>query len=196
MYEYLKGTIANKATGYVVLDVGGVGYRLVCDSYTANALNTGETAKVYTYMKAGDDGVSLFGFHRQEQKEMFEKLISISGVGPKAAVAVLSALKVNDIAAAVITNDEKAFLVASGIGKKIAQRICMELKEKIDMADAVGAEFDAGGELTMDAAADACAALVGLGYNRQEAVAAVSAVKNLGDTAEELVALALKRIGG
>lgn len=197
MYEYLHGEIVQKAAGYIVVDVGGIGYRLVADAYTIGALTTGEKAKVFTYLKAGEDGMTLFGFAAPEQKTMFEKLIAISGVGPKAAVAVLSALKVGDIAAAVISNDDKAFLAASGIGKKTAQRIVLELREKIDVSDAVGMEVGIDGvNVTSDAAGDACAALVGLGYNRQEALGAVSAVAGLGDTAEELVALALKRMGG
>jgi len=103
-------------------------------------------------------------------------------------------MRVNDIAAAVISNDDKAFTNVPGIGKKTAQRLVLELKEKVDFEDAVGMDMDMT-ELSQDAAAEAAAALTGLGYNRQEAVAAIAAVRSLGDTAEELVSLALKRMG-
>ncbi len=196
MYEYLKGKIAHRDTNYLVVDVGGVGYKVFADSFTLNTVKTGEEATIHTYLKVAEDEFTLYGFHQKEQRSMFEKLISISGVGPKAAISILSALRVNDIAAAIISNDDKAFTVAQGIGKKTAQRLVLELKEKVDFSEAIGTDADvpafAG---TTDAAADAAAALVGLGYNRQEAMNAIAAVKNLGDTAEELVSLALRRMG-
>ncbi|MDL2237926.1 Holliday junction branch migration protein RuvA [Christensenellaceae bacterium OttesenSCG-928-K19] len=196
MYEYIAGKVAHKATNYIVIDVGGVGYKIFADSFTINGAVSGEQATIYTYLKVAEDEMSLYGFARQEQKSMFEKLIGISGVGPKVALAVLSSMRVNDIAAAIFANDDKAFQNVPGIGKKTAQRLVLELKEKVDFQDAVGVDMaELPGMADMDAAADACAALVGLGYNRQEALAAVNAVKALGDTAEELVALALKRIG-
>ena len=138
--------------------------------------------------------MTLYGFSTQEQKTMFEKLLSISGIGPKAAASVLSVMRVNDIAAAVIANDDKAFTNVPGIGKKTAQRLVLELKEKVDFEDAVGGGPDMT-EIAQDAAAEAAAALICLGYNRQEAVAAIAAVRSLGDTAEDLVGLALKRMG-
>lgn len=196
MYSYIRGKVAQKAANYIVIDVGGVGYKLFSDNFSLNEAKTGTEATMHTYLKVAEDELTLYGFGREEQKNMFEKLISISGIGPKSALAILSGMRVNDIAAAIISGDDKAFTTAPGIGKKTAQRLVLELKEKIDFEEAVGidpevAELAAGG----DAAADACAALCGLGYNRQEALAAVAAVKSLGDTAEELVALALRRIG-
>ncbi len=194
MYAYISGEVAQKAATYAVIDVNGVGYLIYTDSFSLNNLKTGEKGKLYTYLKVAEDDMTLYGFGTVEQKTMFEKLLSISGIGPKAAAAVLSCMRVNDIAAAVISNDDKAFTNVPGIGKKTAQRLVLELKEKVDFEDAVGEGYDLS-ELSQDAAAEAAAALAGLGYNRQEAVAAVAAVKSLGDTAEELVALALKRIG-
>ncbi len=193
MYAYINGEVVHKGINQIIVDVGGVGYEIFTDTYTLNSLNTGEKHKVYTYLKTSDDGTSLYGFQTLEQKSMFLKLIAISGVGPKAAMAVLSALKVNDIAAAVISGDDKAFLSANGIGKKTAQRLVLELKEKVDFDDAVGISADFSTTAT-DAASEAVAALLGLGYTRQEALNAVSAVKSLGDTAEELVGLALRKM--
>lgn len=194
MYAYISGEVAQKAATYAVIDVGGVGYLIYTDSFSLNTLKTGEQGKLYTYLKVAEDDMALYGFATVEQKTMFEKLLSISGIGPKAAAAVLSCMRVNDIAAAVISNDDKAFTNVPGIGKKTAQRLVLELKEKVDFEDAVGEGFDPS-EASQDAAQEAAAALAGLGYNRQEAIAAVAAVKGLGDTAEELVSLALKRIG-
>ena len=196
MYEYLNGKVAHKGSSYLVIDIGGVGYKIVADTFTINGVTTGEIAKIYTYLKVAEDDMSLYGFYSQEQRTMFEKLISISGIGPKVGIAVLSSLKINDIAAAVISNDSKAFEVVPGVGKKMAQRLTLELKEKVDFTQAVGSDVDmddfAAGA---DAVSEACTALCGLGYTRQEAFTAVSAVKSLGDTPEELVSLALKRIG-
>lgn len=194
MYAYIAGEVVQKAAAYVVLDVGGIGYQIFTDTFSLNALKTGERAKLYTYLKVAEDDMTLYGFSAKEQKEMFEKLLSISGIGPKAAVSVLSVMRVNDIAAAVVSNDDKAFTNVPGIGKKTAQRLVLELKEKVELEDAIGFGADLS-EISQDAAAEAAAALVGLGYNRQEAVAAVAAVRNLGDTAEEFVSLALKRLG-
>ena len=194
MYAYIAGKVVQKAAAYAVLDVGGIGYRIFTDTFSLNAIRTGETARLYTYLKVAEDDMTLYGFSTQEQKTMFEKLLSISGIGPKAAASVLSVMRVNDIAAAVIANDDKAFTNVPGIGKKTAQRLVLELKEKVDFEDAVGGGPDMT-EIAQDAAAEAAAALIGLGYNRQEAVAAIAAVRSLGDTAEDLVGLALKRMG-
>ncbi|MEF9989971.1 MAG: Holliday junction branch migration protein RuvA [Christensenellaceae bacterium] len=193
MYAYIYGEVNFKSTNYVVIDVGGIGYKIFADTFTINSLNTGEKAKIYTYLRVSQDDLALYGFAGQEQKTMFEKLITISGIGPKVAMSVLSSMRPNDIAAAIISSDEKAFSNVSGIGKKTAQRLILELKEKVDFELATGADID-GSILTQDIVQEAAAALASLGYNRQEAVAAVAAVKNLGDSAEELVLLALKRL--
>ncbi len=197
MYGYIRGKITKKDTNYLIVDAHGVGYKIFCDSFTLGGVKTGEEATIYTYLKVAEGELSLYGFALEEQKNMFEKLISISGIGPKVALGVLSTMKVNDVAAAVISSDDKAFTNAPGVGKKMAQRLVLELKEKVNFEEAVGVELGGMADLagSTDAAADACAALVGLGYSRNEAFTAVSAVKNLGDTAEELVALALKRVG-
>ncbi len=194
MYAYIAGEVAKKAANYVVIDVNGVGYQIFTDTFSLNTLNTGEKGKLYTYLKVAEAEMTLYGFATIEQKTMFEKLITISGIGPKVAASVLCVMRVNDIAAAVISSDDKAFAAVPGIGKKTAQRLVLELKEKVDIEDAIGDGVDME-MFTQDASQEAVAALGGLGYNRQEAVAAIAAVKNLGDSAEELVALALKRIG-
>lgn len=194
MYAYISGEVVQKAANYAVIDAAGIGYQIYTDTFSLNMLKTGQQGKLFTYLKVAEDDMALYGFATMEQKNMFEKLLSISGIGPKAAISVLSVMQVNNIAAAVIANDDKAFIGVPGIGKKTAQRLILELKEKVDFEEAVGVDADMG-SLQQDAAVEATAALVSLGYNRQEAVAAVAAVKSLGDTAEDLVSLALKRIG-
>ena len=117
MYAYISGEVVQKAANYAVIDVNGVGYLIYTDSFSLGDLKTGTQGKLYTYLKVAEDDMTLYGFATVEQKAMFEKLLSISGVGPKAAAAVLSSMRVNDIAAAVISNDDKAFTNVPGIGK-------------------------------------------------------------------------------
>ncbi len=191
MYAYISGKAAQIGANYVVIDAGGVGYMVFTNSFSAGAFAVGGDAKLYTHLIVREDELSLYGFASVEEKTMFEKLISISGIGPKVALAILSALKVADIASAVVSANAAAFETVSGVGKKTAQRLVLELKEKVGVADTVGAgTFAAAG----NKAEEATEALMGLGYPRAEALTAVAAVQNLGDTAEDLVLLALKRI--
>ena len=128
-----------------------------------------------------------------EEREMFVRLIGVSGIGPKVALAILSAMKVSELAAAIITSDESAFERISGVGKKTAQRIIIDLAEKIAAEETVvegGLESGA-----IDKENEAVSALVALGYKKAEAARAVSSVRNLGDTSEELILMALKRMG-
>lgn len=191
MYAYVSGKAAQVGANYVVIDAGGVGYMVYTNSFSAGSVAAGGDAKLYTHLIVREDELSLYGFATVEEKAMFEKLISISGIGPKVALSILSALKVADIASAVVSANAAAFETVSGVGKKTAQRLVLELKEKVGIADTVGAgTFAAAGNKVEEAAE----ALMGLGYPRAEALTAIAAVQNLGDTAEDLVLLALKRI--
>lgn len=191
MYAFISGKAAQIGPNYIVIDAGGIGYFIFTNSFSAGSFSVGQEAKLYTRLIVREDELSLYGFATAEEKAMFEKLISISGIGPKVALSILSTLKVADIAAAAVSANAAAFETVSGVGKKTAQRLVLELKEKVDVSDAVGAGMGAG---FGNAVEEAATALINLGYQRAEAVAAVSAVKNLGDTAEELVLLALKRL--
>ena len=195
MYAYIKGTVEETGENYVVLEAAGVGYLIYTNSYALNNLKKGETAKLYTHFSVREDDQSLYGFLTYEEKKMYLKLIAINGIGPKAGMGILSSMKAADVAAAVMSGNAKAFESVSGIGKKTAQRIVLELKEKVDMEDAVAGGGDIG-EVVSSIQEEAVLALMGLGYQRSEAVSAVAAVKNLGDTAENLVLLALKRLAG
>ena len=191
MYAYISGKAAQIGANYIVIDAGGIGYLIYTNSFSAGSFAVGEDARLYTHLIVREDELSLYGFAAPEEKTMFEKLISISGIGPKVALSILSTLKIADIAAAAVSGNAAAFETVSGVGKKTAQRLVLELKEKVEISDTVGAGMGGG---IQNAVEEAVAALTNLGYQRLEAVAAVSAVKSLGDTAEELVLLALKRL--
>ena len=191
MYAYISGKAAQIGANYIVIDAGGIGYMIYTNSFSAGSVAVGTDAKLFTHLIVREDELTLYGFAIPEEKAMFEKLISISGIGPKVALSILSTLKVADIASAVVSGNAAAFETVSGVGKKTAQRLVLELKEKVAIADTIGAGTFAGAGNAVQEAAEA---LIGLGYQRAEAITAVSAVQNLGDTAEELVLLALKRI--
>lgn len=196
MYAYIKGKITSNAANYLIIEAGQIGYKIFADSFTLEQAAAGREVQIYTYLKVAEDDMSLYGFISEKQKEMFEKLISINGVGPKAALGILSTMKPEEITSAVISGDERSFTRAPGIGKKTAQRIVMELKEKVELNSGDGISASDLAQITVgDAMSDACDALMGLGYTRQEALKAVNSVKNLGDTAEELVGLALRKMG-
>lgn len=191
MYEYIKGEVADKGLNYAVIDVNGVGYRINTNSFTITKL--GKEAKLYTYLHVREDEQTLYGFYTQEEKNMFLRLINVSGIGPKVALSLLSTLTINEMAIAIITGNAKALSAAPGVGNKTALRIILELKEKIGEKEAAEA-IDIGGDTAKGAVSEAVHALCTLGYVRSEAVSAVSAVCKLADTAEELIILALKRM--
>ncbi len=194
MYDYIRGEVAETGKDYAVVEAGGVGYHIFTTAQSLLHIKTSETVKLYCHFVVREDAHSLYGFAAPEEKEMFIKLTGVSGIGPRVALSILSALKVGDIAAAVITSDESAFEKISGVGKKTAQRIIVDLSGKITSSDAA---IGTGGlaAASADKETEAISALVALGYNRSEAIKAVSSVKNLGDTAEELILMALKRMG-
>ena len=195
MYDYIKGEVASTDKDHAVIEAGGVGYRLYSSAQSLLHIKVGVTVKLYCQLVVREDSHTLYGFYTPEERAMFLRLTGVSGIGPKVALAVLSALKVSDLAAAIITSDEKAFSKIPGVGKKTAQRIIIDLAEKIatkEMIDDGGTEPLPGGA---GVEAEAIAALVSLGYNRAEAAKAVASVKNLGDTTEDIILLALRRMG-
>lgn len=192
MYDYIKGEVAETGKDYAVIEAYGVGYHIYTTAQSLLHIKTGETIKLYCHFVVREDAHSLYGFVAPEEKEMFIKLTGVSGIGSKVALSILSAMKVGDIAVAVITSDESAFEKISGVGKKTAQRIIVDLSGKITSSETIGR---GGISAAADKEAEAISALVALGYNRAEAIRAVSSVKNLGDTAEEIILMALKRMG-
>lgn len=174
MYYYIKGKLAVKDTGFVVVEAGGVGYLI----YTSlqSIQKTGEIGsdiKMYTYLNVREDAQDLFGFTTMEEKNMFLSLISVSGVGPKAALSILSVVTPAQFAVAVVTNDVKTITKAAGVGPKLAQRVILELKDKMKNEDLQLADEEAADVSLSDNKSEAVSALVVLGYSVNDANAAV-----------------------
>lgn len=192
MYAFIRGKIALIGEQHLALDVSGVGYKISVTQRFLQQAKLGEEVVLYTHLIVREDDLSLYGFAAEQEKNMFERLIGISGVGPKAGMAILSSMTLNDIATAILSADARAFSKVNGIGPKTAGRIVLELKDKIDVSEAIGGEILASAESTP--VAEAMEALISLGYEKSEAVSAVSAVKDLADSAEDLTRMALKRL--
>ena len=201
MFYYLKGIAAHVAPNLAVIDCGGVGYACRTTSYTLSALQVGQEAKLYTHLNVREDAMELYGFATENEKNCFQMLISVSGVGPKAALSILSANTPEGLATAIITGNEKALTVAPGVGKKIAQRICLELKDKLAKEQQT---MQSGGGLVMQVPAqagavnavnEAVSALMVLGYSQAEAMQAMEGLKtDSALTAEELIRACLKKL--
>lgn len=192
MYNYIKGKITEKGDGIIVVECGGVGYEL---NVSANAMaelsdKQGEV-KVYCMLNVREDDMSLFGFATKQEKNMFRNLISVSGVGPKLALTVLSGMTVGQFATAVACSDSAALSKIKGVGKKTAERIVLELRDKVGKEYA-GEDKTSASPVPVNLNEDAVLALMTLGYNRQEASAAVGRVQNDGLTLEQLIFNALK----
>ena len=198
MFAYLEGRVTEKRNTEMVVDVGGVGFLVNATPQTMSRMSTDKESRVYTKLVVKEDGWDLFGFASREEQEMFEKLTSVSGVGPKTALGVLSVLSVRDLALAIVTGDVKAIKSAPGIGPKTAQRILLELKDKVSDEELVG-QYAVSGSVPAAvvagegaAVSDALAALMALGYTQGEAAGAVNKVKDQAETAEDLIRLALR----
>lgn len=199
MYAFIEGIIEHKSSGELVINAGGVGYQLLCSQSTLSAAPPrGEFVRIYTYLNVREDAMELFGFTSQEEKTMFVRLTGISGIGPRTALNVLAAMPLSELTLAILTGDAVALSRAPGIGKKTAQRIALELKDKLSAEDLPSGSQ--GLVLPRDAVADsavgeAILALQALGYTQSEAARAVSSAhQGAGDTvsADELVRLALR----
>ena len=196
MFYYLNGTVAEIAAGLAVIDCGGVGYACATTNYTLSQLKKGERARLYTYLHVREDIFELYGFASQQELNSFKMLIGVSGVGPKAALAILSATTPQNLALSIVTEDEKALTAAQGIGKKIAQRIILELKDKLKALGG-GEEVTAAAGVVNAAgnAAEAMNALTVLGYTPSD-VAPVVAKFDSSLPVEELIRLTLKAMAG
>ena len=199
MFYYLNGTVAHIEPYLAVIDCGGVGYACRTTSYTLSALKKGDKGKLFTHLSVRDDGVDLFGFATQEELNLFQQLISVSGVGPKAALSILSASTPANLALSIITGDEKALTCAQGIGKKIAQRVILELKDKLAKGQlaAPGGESYGGTGVTVipeNKASEAAAALAVLGYSQAEIGVALKGIDLDSLKLEEVIKQALKKM--
>ena len=195
MIGYLKGNVLSCAEGTVLLEVNGVGYELACSGAAFAKLATDGKGEVYTWLQVRDDGVSLFGFVSPEEKNMFLKLISVSGVGPRMGIAVLSGMNLSELAVAIASSDVKGLCAVKGLGKKTAERIVLELHGKISADEILGEAGEArpAAPVRSQADDDAVAALMNLGFTRQESTRAVERAKAAGaGTIEEIIGTALK----
>ena len=195
MIGYIKGNVLFAKDGVVLIENNGMGYEVVCSSSVYQKLASAKNGEVYTYMAVREDGVSLYGFVSLEEKNMFLKLISVSGVGPKMGITVLSGLELADLVTKIATQDVKGLSKVKGLGKKTAERIILELREKIGCVD------DSTGEVLLfsdkpvatNVNQDAVLALMSLGFTKAESVEAVKRAQDAGETQiEKIIALAIK----
>lgn len=195
MYYYVNGTVAEIGPNLAVIDCGGVGYACATTNYTLAQLKRGEQAKLYTYLHVREEIFDLYGFSTQAELSSFKMLLGVSGVGPKAALTILSSGTPDQLALSIVTGDEKSLTGVPGIGKKIAQRIILELKDKLakeqtgfDARMGTLSPIPAGGKTQ-----EAASALAVLGYSSQEISAALKGV-DAALPVEEMIRIALKKM--
>lgn len=195
MVGYLKGKVIYSGEGVVLLDVNGVGYEVVCSGALFARLVNEKQGEAYTYLQVREDGISLYGFVSLEEKNMFLKLISVSGVGPKMGISILSGLNIGDLAVAIASSDVKLLSTVKGLGKKTAERIILELREKVSSLSlpSAGAPSAPVSEKIGDREEDAVVGLMSLGYTRAESVRAVKgAVERGAESVEDIIMSALR----
>ena len=198
MFYYVNGTVAHVGPYLAVIDCGGVGYACKTTNVTLAALTVGKPVKLYTYLNVREDAMELFGFVTEEELGCFQMLIGVSGVGPKAALSILSSTPPERLALAIITGDEKALTMAPGIGKKIAQRIILELKDKLAKGQLSPAGESYGGTgvtvIPENKLSEATAALAVLGYSNSEIGLALKGIDMDALSLEEVIKQALKKM--
>lgn len=200
MISYIKGEITFNEGDILVVENNGIGYEITVPTFSVQKLlSKGGEVTVYTYMSVREDGISLFGFESREEKAFYQKLISVSGIGPKAAISILSSITPSELVTAVLSSDAAAIAKAPGVGKKTAQRVILELKDKIGSGDIeemfdMGSDISSASAATGDDRAEAAEALVALGYSRSEAVKAVSKVYVPDMDVQKILSAALREL--
>ena len=193
MLAYIKGSLEIKNNNYIVIDVGGLGYKVNMSQKALNNVgNIGDKIKVYTYYKVREDDISIYGFNTNEELRMFELLLSVSGIGAKVALTILSNIEITEFALAVITDDVNKIVKIPGIGKKTAQRIILELKDKLKAQELAEAEEQSEAlenkkEENNEAQEEAIAALQILGYTKKDIEKAFTKLSNKNVSVEELI---------
>jgi len=197
MFHYIKGPLTAKFDGGVAIEASGVGFEIFVPSNSpAYLAKEGEILTLYTSMIVREDDISIYGFTEKESLQLFRKLMTVSGVGAKAALSVLSCMPLPELKKAIVFEDAKALTMANGIGKKISERIILELKDKIanigvDFSDVIKSSENI---LAADDKTEAVNALISLGYTRGEAMSAIAGIKEQGLSAEEYIKKALKQL--
>ena len=196
MFAHFDGIVAEKNPDSIVLDVNGVGYLLMVSGATLQmAPAVGERMKLYSVLNVREDAMELFGFYSREEKAMYERLKGVNGVGSRTALQILSAMSVRDLSIALVSGDANALTRVPGIGKKTAQRLVLELKDKVDDSQLTGTGASVAPKPTGGPEGEAVAALVALGYTSAEAAKAISKVAGQTDKVDEMIFLALKSLG-
>ena len=199
MFYYVSGTVAHIEPYLAVIDCGGVGYACRTTSYTLSQIKKGDKAKLLTYLNVREDAMELYGFCSGEELKLFQQLISVSGVGPKAALSILSSNTPANLALTIITGDEKSLTAAPGVGKKIAQRLILELKDKLSKGQSISAsgeavKVDAVTIIPQNKVSEASAALAVLGYSQAEISVALKGVDVESLSLEQIIRAALKNM--
>ena len=200
MFYYLQGELAYRDISCCVIDCGGVGYKLTVSLLTSEAYASklGKTVKLYTHLAVREDGIELFGFGSNEEKECFNRLTSVSGIGPKAAMSILSTMTPEKLAVAICTEDKKAIAKANGIGAKSAARIILELKDKIgkdiSIPDAATLTSNSSMPQNNKNLSEATEALAVLGYDKATILTALNGIDTAANDVGEIIRLALKKL--
>ncbi len=197
MLSHIKGILTEKTPSLAVIEAGGVGFEINVSPSTLSALpETGREATLYTYMSVREDAMELFGFVTRDEKRMFMKLISVSGIGPKTALGILGVISPADLSVAIVTGDASRLAKAPGIGKKTAQRLILELKEKVSESDLISSP---GAPVfvpkAQSAQSEAIEALMALGYTSSEAAGAVGRTDPSLTNVNDIIMQALRSLG-
>lgn len=193
MIAYLKGTVIFNDGESIVLETGGIGYEVFCSGSVLKKVQLHATAELYTYLLVKEDGVSLFGFSSVQEKQLFLKLLSVSGVGAKTAIGILATLSAEELWNAVYTADTKKLSSVKGLGKKTAEKIILELHGKISAQEVLGDELNERRTDVPKEYEEAVSALTGLGFKKGESEKLVQSALDLGaKSVEEIIRLALK----
>ena len=200
MYSYIKGTLEETGEDYIVIEAGGIGYQIYTTGQTFQYLpSQGAELKVYTYLHVREDAMILFGFLTKDDLSVFKLLLGVSGIGPKGALAILSVVTTDDLRFAVLGDDAKAIARAPGVGAKTAQRLILELKDKLSLEDAFEQKLAKNEDMVQNktggAKNEAVQALVALGYSSSEALKALQGVEIQENTdVEDILKAALKNM--
>lgn len=196
MIGYIKGSLEGIASDHIIVEAGSIGYEILTYQYVIRKLpELHSQVKIITYMEVKEDLMRLFGFLTEEEKTLFKQLISVSGLGPKGALSILDELGPDNLVAAIISNDYKAICKANGIGNKIAQKVILELKDKISTEGTIfdSESYGSSSDNSTDEISDAAQALVSLGYSNTDALKAIRKIEGAKDMkSDEILRKALK----
>ena len=196
MISFIKGDVDTLKEDIAIIENNGIGYKVnISNSLYEYLLKNKQNVKIYPFTSVKEDDISLFGFLNIEELSIFEKLITVSGVGPKGALSLLGAMTPQNIISAIITSDIKALSSGQGIGKKIAQRIALELKDKVDIADTIGVSYEQIENIEQnDTTKETIQALEVLGFTKQEILKAISTLDDKNISSDKMISLCLKKM--